>query len=844
MILSIFIDYRTTAAENIYITYRFDGGNPAESYMQPVDAETKMAQIEVANDVTRVDYTFTVRRLDGSERHEWRPDHHIDISSGITQLNIYDHWSDRPAHSEAYSSLLTHTVLRRHEPTTSAPAAAPSTLTISASAPNITPGLTLAISGSIPELGNWDPTKAVRMADANFPHWSAQIALPSTSQLIEYKFIAINTLTGETVAWEDGSNRSFIIPALPDNSAIAIGGLRPCLSLEPWRGSGTVIPVFSLRTAKSFGIGDFLDLIPLARWVKATGQHILQLLPVNDTTMTGRWTDSYPYNAISTFALHPVYLRVQELGSLPSRSDSAKLHARRRKLNALSEIDYEAVYDAKMEYARLAYKAHGEKTLATAEFYEFCHRNAAWLDNYVAFCMLRDTFATPDFTKWPRHETYSPELVNKVLQSNPVEANFHRYLQFHLDKQLKQASAFARSIGVGLKGDIPIGISRCSVDAWVSPELFNLNATAGAPPDDFAVNGQNWGFPTYNWQRMAQDGYAWWQARFTKMAEYFDAYRIDHLLGFFRIWEVPARQTYGLLGTFNPALPLTPGEMKERFGFEFSANIPVLTSQSPSQREIEATMPVGTEREHAMNAVANVLFIADTNTPNTYHPRIDAHRTEAFSHLSKPQQQAFRALYEDYFYHRHNEFWRQSALSKLPALIDSTGMLTCGEDLGMIPACVAPTMEDLSILSLEVQRMPKAFGVPYANPATYPYRSVATTSTHDMPGLRSWLIDNPEQFPQFARSMGIDPTLHPSSHEVCRVVIEQHVKSPSMLCVLPWQDWMSVNEELRRKNPADEVINIPAVSNHYWRYRMHIPIEQLLENQELTEQIKALASLR
>jgi 4-alpha-glucanotransferase len=372
-----------------------------------------------------------------------------------------------------------------------------------------------------------------------------------------------------------------------------------------------------------------------------------------------------------------------------------------------------------------------------------------------------------------------------------------------------------------LKGDIPIGISRTSVEAWSNPGLFCLESQAGAPPDAFARDGQNWGFPTYNWQAMAAERYQWFARRFTKMADYFDAYRIDHILGFFRIWEIPCTTKSGLLGHFNPAMPLTTEEIAQ-WGITF-------------YKERHATpFTLGDETD--------VLFVEDPYQPGTYHPRINGFDTESFKALPEHERKAFYALHDHFFYHRHNDFWYREAMKKLPALIDATDMLVCGEDLGMIPACVPDVMNELRILSLEIQRMPKAFGCTFDNPANYPYYSVCTTSTHDMSGIRGWWEEDPTLTQRYWSELLHQRGKAPGECEawICESIVRQHLDSPAMLTILPLQDWMAMDEHLRYPDPAFERINVPANSNHYWRYRMHLTLEELLEAEDFNRLVGRL----
>ena len=616
-------------------------------------------------------------------------------------------------------------------------------------------------------------------------------------------------------------------------------------------------------------------------WAVLTGQRIIQILPINDTTMTHTWMDSYPYNSISIYAFHPMYIDPNQLPRLENAELQADFELERLRLNALPDVHYEAVNHLKLEYLKAIFAQEGAETMASKEFQQFTEENSDWLMPYAAFSYLRDRYKTPDFRSWPELQTYDRDRIQAKLDSDEEfrrSLHFYYYLQYILHVQLLGASNYARKRGVLLKGDIPIGISRNSVEAWAEPNYFNMNGQAGAPPDPFSDKGQNWGFPTYKWDVMQQDNYRWWKRRMRKMAAYFDAYRIDHLLGFFRIWEIPSHSVEGLLGHFVPSLPLSPAEI-EQFGLVFrkeaftkpyitekilEQTFGMLTSQVKrtfvcqvsyheyallpefnTQRKVEAYFHERTDAESlALRAglfqlINNVLFVADTTFPDLYHPRIAVQTASVYQNLTPEEQKAFNALYDDYFYHRHEVFWRNEAMRKLPELIDSTRMLVCGEDLGMIPECVPGVMEELRILSLEIQRMPKHPGETFGNPATYPYRSVCSISTHDMSTLRGWWRENKElthrYFVEMLGGWGEAPQDAPGW--LCDSIVKQHLMGNSMLCILAWQDWVSIDEEVRNPDPDAERINIPSNPRHYWRYRMHLTIEQLLRCNRLNNRI-------
>ncbi|MFA5656951.1 MAG: 4-alpha-glucanotransferase, partial [Dysgonamonadaceae bacterium] len=549
---------------------------------------------------------------------------------------------------------------------------------------------------------------------------------------------------------------------------------------------------------------------------------------------------------------------------------------------ALTEIDYEQVFELKYAFLRDLFVEEGEAVMQSTEYINFYEKNREWLFPYICFCYLRDTFKTAHFKEWEAYSTYQPEVLRKLLRTNPHalnETNFYAYLQFLAHRQLIKMSEYAHEKGVALKGDIPIGINRNSVEAWTEPHLFNMQMQAGAPPDDFSANGQNWGFPTYNWDEMERNDFAWWKKRFNKMADYFDAYRIDHILGFFRIWEIPLSYTDGIMGHFSPALPFSKEELYERhfpfdeermakpyihenmlpqfFGeFANDARTDYLDEHSWQRFQLKPVCDTQqkinqlfagkddhkslTLRRGLYGLCTEVLFVKDPYQQNYFHPRISAQYTVSYAHLDDHVKEHYNHIYDDFFYRRHNQFWYDQAMAKLPQLISATSMMVCGEDLGMVPDCVNWVMSELRILSLEIQRMPKETNVLFSNLNQLPYLSVNTTSTHDMSPIRSWWEENRENTQYYYNNIlghwGDAP--EECTPEICEQIVRLHLSSNSMWSVVPWQDWMSIDGTLRRDNPHEERINVPANSEHYWRYRMHISLENLLKETSFNERIK------
>ena len=809
MTIQFRINYRTQFGENLFVVV---AGARTKAYpMQYVGEDCWSCSVK--STAATIAYHYEVRRGEEVVRSEYGAPHTLTAEKETKTLCLFDRWHAMPTDRSFRSTMFTEGVFARKKAKKSLTAAADEVL-IRAEIPVVRPSQRVVLVGDQKALGAWNIEKGIAMNDADFPVWSASIKASRLKTPFTFKFVILDQ-EGKVVAWEQGENNYFGEPIEPATATV-LDSLRPQFDLPAWRGAGVAIPVFALRSEQSFGVGEFNDLRLMIDWAASTGQSIIQILPVNDTTMTGTWQDSYPYNANSTFALHPQFLHLPDVGKLKDKKEAARFEALGKELNALPQIDYELVNNTKNAYLRAIYKQDGAKTLASKEFKTFLAANEHWLRPYAVFCALRDAHATPDFSEWGKMAKYTTAKAAKYEAEHQEEVAYHHFVQFHLDRQLRAVRDYAHAHGVVLKGDIPIGISRTSVDAWVYPELFNMDSSAGAPPDDFSVMGQNWGFPTYNWAKMAEDGFAWWKARFVKMAEYFDAYRIDHILGFFRIWEIPLSAVNALLGRFNPALPFSEGEIAQ-YGFWFNKEW--------------HTAPI--------EVTDNVLFVEDKTKKGHYHPRISAHSTECYRNLTQDQKEAYKRLYNDFFYYRHNDFWYQEAMRKLPPLIAATGMLVCGEDLGMIPHCVPAVMSGEQILSLEIQRMPKDPKVEFAATHCYPYLSVCTTSTHDMTPIRAWWEEDRAVSQRFYNHVigawGEAPYF--CEPWICELIVSRHLESPAMLTILPWQDWVSMDAELRRENPQEERINVPANSRHYWRYRMHLSLEELLKADRLNGMI-------
>ena len=794
-----------------------------------------------------------------------------------------DFWKDLPQESYLYSSAFSGDYQSANSIKTMAPADC--SITFRALCPCLHhKHQQLGICGRGAALGNWDCKQTVLMEEIQANEWTVTLNAASLEFPLEYKFVACNADTKEVEEWEAHNNRLLCIDGMKKGEIYLTPESEVRFTSSARKVAGTAIPVFSLRSEGSFGVGDFGDLKKLIDWAVSTHQQAIQILPINDTTITNTWMDSYPYNSISIYAFHPMYIDLRQLGKLKDKEALAFYEEKRKELNALPQIDYEAVNNTKRAYLKSMYQQTGKKVLASAEFKKFFKENEHWLLPYAAFSYLRDQYGTPNFSQWPEHNEYhADEIAAMCIPESDCyeEIAFYYYIQYNLHIQLLDAGNYAREKGIIFKGDIPIGISRNSVEAWIEPYYFNMNGQAGAPPDAFSTNGQNWGFPTYNWDVMEKDDYQWWQKRFRKMAEYFTAYRIDHILGFFRIWEIPSHSVHGLLGQFVPALPMSVDEIqsygltfqkdfmtkpfinenilnrifgekadrvKETFVQHCHDDIYEMRSEFDTQRKVEVYFAERKDEESRniceglYTLISNVLFVPDRKHPSMYHPRIAVQNDFIFEVLSPEEKEVFNRLYNHYYYQRHNQFWYQETMKKLPILTQSTSMLVCGENLGMVPDCVPWVMEQLQILSLEIQRMPKNPQHEFGHVWEYPYRSVCTISTHDMATLRGWWEEDYEQtcryYNQVLGHWGEVPTAAPGW--VCEEIVRNHLECPSLLCILSFQDWLSMDEEIRYPNVDAERINVPANPRHYWRYRMHLTLEELMKSNKFNEKMKEM----
>ncbi len=891
MNLHFYLRFHTEFGQSLWV-----GGNTAELGNDDPEQAIAMAYLDnefwyVAITVPKKNwqkdglvYKYYMKNKEGGLTGEWGHDRLITAPGKATfEMQLLDTWNHAGDYENAFfTSPFTNVLLKHNHSKQKSKANKHYTHTFKVKAPLLNKHEVIGLLGSNEALCNWSKENAILLSKEN-NWWSVDIDMSGCNFPVAYKYGVFNTKENILVSYEAGNNRLLHADAHGQRITILHDGFAR-LPNNTWKGAGVAIPVFSLRSKNSFGVGEFADLMLLVDWAKETGLKLIQILPVNDTIATNTWSDSYPYAAISAFALHPLYINLEKCAGKKHAHSISFLKKKQKQLNEPAELDYENVIRFKLAILKELYEVMEKECFESDGYQLFFNDNKHWLVPYAAFCYFRDKYATSHFNEWETNNTYNKDEIDLLFAAKSAiqkEIKFYCFVQYQLHLQLKEAADYAHKKGIVLKGDIPIGIYRYGCDAWVAPELYNMEAQAGAPPDDFTPIGQNWEFPTYNWKRMQEDGFAWWKQRFEQMSNYFDTFRIDHILGFFRIWSIPANAVQGIMGHFVPSIPVhyvefgengiwfdepryckpfisddvlheVFGDLAEKVKHKFV--VPNdrggydLKPEFETQRDVESYFfKLGASEDNTKlkfglyDLISNVLFFKQEGSRGQeYHFRISMEKTLSFKYLIPHVQEKLKALYINYFYCRQDDFWKKEAMQKLPKLKESTNMLICGEDLGMVPDCVPEVMKQLGILSLEIQRMPKDPKKEFFYPQEAPYLSVITPSTHDMSTVRGWWEENRERTQRFYNHVlgqwGDAPFFCESW--VNRAIVLQHLYSPAMWGIFQLQDILGMSDTLRRANPQEERINNPAISKHYWQYRMHISLEDLIKEKEFIEELK------
>ena len=888
MKLQFYLRYHTKFGQSLWITGNADilgNSDPAKAiHLEYLNDEFWALTIDIKKKETpkTISYKYILKNEDGEFFYEWGTDREVEVSKkDLQEVQLVDTWNHAGEYENVfYSNAFNKVLLKPHQAKGKLLTDENFTHIFKVKAPLLKKHEVVCLTGNCERLGNWTKDKLVQLGrDGDW--WIAKLDLSDCDFPVAYKYGIYHSKEKRFVEYEDGINRLLQNDADKKKLTILHDGFVHVAN-DNWKGAGVAIPVFSLRSENGFGVGEFSDIKLLVDWAKTTGLKLIQLLPINDTMSTFTWMDSYPYSAISAFALHPLYINLAKVAGKKFADQLIPFNDKQTQFNNLSIVDYEEVMKIKFSVLRELYEVMGQDCFESDDYKDFFKHNRHWLESFAAYCFLRDKYSTSNFEEWKTNTVYNKSEIDKICSpksSSYKEISFYYFNQFHLHLQLKEAVDYAHKKGIVLKGDIPIGISRNSCDAWVAPDMYNMNWQAGAPPDDFTAVGQNWSFPTYNWKKMQEDDFAWWKQRFEQMSNYFDAFRIDHILGFFRIWSIPANAVQGIMGRFVPCLPVHINEfgqqgiffdyqrycrpfitneivqeifniqsdyVKEKFLIANEFGGYDLEMEFETQQRVEEYFSSNEETDETnkiklglFDLISNViLFEEEGSQGQEFHFRISMEKTASYRHLIPPVQEKLSALYVNYFYRRQDDFWFKEAMHKLPQLKAATNMLVCGEDLGMVPHCVPVVMNQLGILSLEIQRMPKDPKKEFFHPNDSPYLSVITPSTHDMSTIRGWWEENREKTQDFYNQVLGQLGHAPFYCEpwINKAVLMQHLYSPAMWSIFQLQDIMGMSETLRRENPQEERINNPANPKNYWQYRMHISLEDLIKQKEFNEE--------
>ena len=488
--------------------------------------------------------------------------------------------------------------------------------------------------------------------------------------------------------------------------------------------AGGLVPLFSVYSRKSVGIGQFPDLVPLGKWAASAGLSILQLLPLND--VGSRFC---PYDAESSFALDPMHLdlaRLREVSLTPFKKAVAGL-ATRFKIRPPA-VDYR-IKHAKLELLWEIFQKN--RPARRSVFWRYVGAQAFWLPDYACFKALKERFDGRSWEEWPagfrdRH----PESLRDFEKERAERLEFFQWLQWQSACQLGEAKRSLRAVGVFLMGDLPFLVSRDSADVWARPEYFKLDLAAGAPPDEMFPGGQQWGMPPYRWEKIAVERYGYLAQKLKTAGDFYDLFRIDHFVGLFRLWTVPVKEGNGP-GFFDP--------------------------------------------------------------PN-------------------------------------EKLWEGQGRQILSAVLESTSMLPCAEDLGLVPRCSAPVLSEFSIPGTEVQRWARTEDEKFKKPEEYRPNSTAVISTHDTSTLAGWWESDcaESERAHFWSAFGLTgkpvPQCTPAFAEAA---LAHSSRSVSVFSIQLLQDWFALGGS-RQKEFAARRVNVPGtVNGENWTTLMPCPLEDL-----------------
>ena len=644
--------------------------------------------------------------------------------------------------------------------------------------------------------------------------------------------------------------------------------------------TGVAVPVAALRGENDLGIGEFADLPKLGEWCKNSGLDFIQILPVNDTG-----SQPSPYSALSAFALHPAYLKLADLPELKGKKKTLQdlkkeIAEAGARLDPQPRVVFHKIVETKLKFLRRLYDLAREEILGASDFSKWTEENA-WLPAYCVFSWLKEKNGGASWVDWKEHRSPSKRELEALWEKpeNREELLFYAWVQKKLEDQFRLAAKKLDELGVCLKGDLPILMSEDSADVWAHSELFRRDLRAGAPPDMFSEIGQNWGFPIYDWEALAKQDYSWWRERLKRADLFYHAFRIDHVLGFFRIWAIPEKEISGILGYFKPSKYITLEDLKAR-GYD-EGRIRWMSVPHIPGNEIQRVFGVDTlwaQREWFQRIGSEDLFLFQEQvserfikglslpperrtallnwyrnralvevSPGNYAPTWYRDASRAYGSLNERERADFGDLVARYF--RDSEAaWSAEGEKLLGFMKATTNMYPCAEDLGVVPDSVPLVLGKLGILSLKIPRWARRYkeaGEPFIPPRDYPYLSVCAASVHDTSTLREWWETeaNREVFWAVLGLAGKAPEeLRP---EAAKQLLGGLLETGSVLAMFQIQDFFSLAEEFRVEDAAEERINVPGtVAATNWSYRFPMALSSLRDNEALSAVLRSLTEAR
>lgn len=644
------------------------------------------------------------------------------------------------------------------------------------------------------------------------------------------------------------------------------------------RVAGLLLPLSALRTRNNLGIGEFGDLPLLGEWCSRVGLRLIQLLPVNDSG-----DQSSPYSTLSALALHPIHVNIASLpemqASALSDTISKRLKQLRKQLDGAGRFSYGEILTVKMAVLREIWQSEGPSILVDPEFLSYLESNP-WVPVYAIFRTLKDRFDGRAWTEWPE-EFRAPDaaLIDRLWSEKATgrEARFYAWLQMRLAEQFAAAAESLSAAGIALKGDIPILMNEDSADVWYHREIFDRSLTAGAPPDMFSALGQNWRFPIYDWDALAARDYHWWRLRLQEAQRYYHAFRIDHVLGFFRIWAIPATDGSGVTGVFKPQTGITDDDLRS-IGFDegrirwlaephlrgeelrswISADLIdrmftrigeedlfLFRPDLAGEGEIESILAQSEAREQLVAAWRDRALTAidqDRYAVTWYFRECSRYIALGDDEKDRFEQLVARTAIRD------NELWADHGRRLLTVMQESTDMLACAEDLGVIPEAVPRVLSELGILGLRISRWAHYWdqpGQPLIPATDYPELSVCAPSVHDTSTLRDWW-ENEEGREDLWRIMGAaGPAPATFDPKTAGAVLAYFAAARSRIVVYQLQDLLALVSDFRIDDASQERVNVPGTYNDFnWTWRMPVPVEEMIKNAALLQGVASIAEQR